>query len=234
MRILLAALVLAVAVLGGLVATGVLRLPPRLDPFAPLDLAAEDPGPLAGWKLMRLQSDPEACLAAFDAAGLEPRLVPDLRPPAEGCGYGPGAMRLAAGGAVLSPPGPVVSCPLAAAWTMFERQVLQPAARRHFGQGVAAVRHLGSYNCRNVNHAASGRRSQHARANAIDVAGVTLADGRQVSVLRHWAAPGPEGAFLREIRDGACRWFRAVLGPEYNAAHRDHFHLDRGPWWVCR
>jgi hypothetical protein len=25
-----------------------------------------------------------------------------------------------------------------------------------------------------------------------------------------------------------------VLGPDYNAAHRNHFHLDMGPWWVCR
>ncbi|WP_208534621.1 extensin family protein, partial [Pseudomonas aeruginosa] len=25
-----------------------------------------------------------------------------------------------------------------------------------------------------------------------------------------------------------------VLGPDYNAAHRDHFHLDMGLWKVCR
>ena len=47
-------------------------------------------------------------------------------------------------------------------------------------------------------------------------------------------AAGAEAAFLREVRDGACRWFRAVLGPEHNAEHRDHFHLDRGLWNACR
>jgi hypothetical protein len=24
-----------------------------------------------------------------------------------------------------------------------------------------------------------------------------------------------------------------VLGPDYNAAHNNHFHLDRGLFWRC-
>lgn len=44
----------------------------------------------------------------------------------------------------------------------------------------------------------------------------------------------PKAAFLRQVRDGACHGFSAVLGPDYNAAHRDHFHFDRGPYRVCR
>jgi hypothetical protein len=36
------------------------------------------------------------------------------------------------------------------------------------------------------------------------------------------------------VRDGACGTWETVLGPEYNAAHRDHFHLDRGPYRICR
>ena len=63
---------------------------------------------------------------------------------------------------------------------------------------------------------------------------IHLADGREVSLARHWSAAGPEAAFLREVRDGACRWLRAVLGPDHNAEHRDHFHLDEGPFRVCR
>ena len=61
-----------------------------------------------------------------------------------------------------------------------------------------------------------------------------LADGREVSLARDWDDPGPRGTFLHAARDGACRVFDAVLGPEYNALHRDHFHLDRGPWRACR
>ena len=77
--------------------------------------------------------------------------------------------------------------------------------------------------------------SEHAVANAIDIRGFVLDDGRIVSLARHWSsAKGPEAAFLREVNDGACRFFNAVLGPDYNAAHRDHFHLDMGRWRVCR
>ncbi|QYU66996.1 extensin family protein [Leptolyngbya sp. 15MV] len=77
-------------------------------------------------------------------------------------------------------------------------------------------------------------RSEHATANAIDIAGFVLRDGRDLTLLRDWPRETEEAGFLRAARDGACRWFRAVLGPEYNAAHRDHFHLDMGRWRACR
>jgi hypothetical protein len=40
------------------------------------------------------------------------------------------------------------------------------------------------------------------------------------------AAKGAEAQFLRRLHKGACDVFGTVLGPEANAAHRDHFHLD--------
>ncbi|MFC7689888.1 extensin family protein [Paeniroseomonas aquatica] len=117
---------------------------------------------------------------------------------------------------------------------LFERNTLQPAAQRHLGSPVAGLRHLGSHACRNVNHAEAGRRSQHATANAIDVAGFVLQDRREVQLAQGWSGAPAEAAFLRAVRDGACRWFNGVFGPDYNAAHRDHFHLDMGPWRSCR
>ncbi|MBR0667474.1 extensin family protein [Roseomonas hellenica] len=206
------------------------HLPPTWDPRTPLDLAAP-PNLLTGWKLTRMAWQPEQCRAAFAASRIALFPVPD-RASEDGCALRD-AVRLPAA-LRLSPGGPVVSCPMAAAWALFERHTLQQAARAHLGSEVAAVRQLGAYACRNVNHAAAGRRSQHATANAIDIAGFTLRDGREITVLRHWNGQGPEAAFLRDVRDGACRWFRAVLSPDYNAAHRDHFHLDRGPWIACR
>ena len=38
--------------------------------------------------------------------------------------------------------------------------------------------------------------------------------------------PGARTDFLRAAHDAACRIFGTVLGPEANAAHRNHFHLD--------
>ena len=205
-------------------------LPNGWDPTAPLDLNAP-PGLLTRYKLSRMAREPGLCAASFAFSGIPLQSLP-AQPQRDGCGI-PEPVRLP-GELRFSPATPVVNCPLAAAWVIFERHGLQPAAEEAFGQRVTGIRHLGSYNCRNVYHRERGRRSQHATANALDVAGFTLANGRSVGLPRDWDAPAPAGPFLRAARDAACRVFGAVLGPDYNAAHRDHFHLDRGGWGTCR
>jgi len=229
LRALVSSLLLVPLTLVVLYVTGIWRPPPAWDPLTPLDFR-DPPTLMTGWKLARMAWQPETCLAAFAASGLTVTPLPD-RPSQEGCPL-ENTLRLVGEGASLAPAGPVVTCPLATAWEMFERHALQPAAERHFGSRVVRVQHLGSFACRNVYGRAEGRRSEHATANALDVAGFTLANGREIRLARDWGQ-GENGAFLREVRDGACRFFRAVLGPEYNAAHRDHFHLDRGPWPRC-
>ncbi len=100
---------------------------------------------------------------------------------------------------------------------------------------MTRVLHLGTYACRNIDHRAGGRRSEHASANAIDIAGFVLADGQRVTLVDAWDGPDVrKAAFLRAVRDGACRFFDVVLGPDYNDAHRDHFHLDMGAYRACR
>jgi hypothetical protein len=130
-----------------------------------------------------------------------------------------------------------LACPLAAALASWEWDVVQPAAVRAFGTTVARIDHYGSYACRRIYGRASGGWSEHARAAAIDIAGFRLADGRRITVAADWKGQGAEARFLHEVRDGACRLFGTILSPDYNAAHRDHLHLDearRGGWGVCR
>lgn len=220
-------ILLCILFTAGLAAMALRHLPPEWDPRAPLDVAAE-PNLVTGLKLRRLAARPGAC---FAAAGVTLRRVPD-RPSETGCAI-EDAVRLA-GGVRAMPSGPVATCRLAVAWALFERHTLQPAARAHFGQEVAAVRHFGTHACRNVNHARAGRRSQHATANAIDIAAFVLRDGREVRLARDWGGEGTDAAFLRAVGTDACRWFRTVLGPDHDAAHRDHFHFDMGPWRACR
>ena len=74
----------------------------------------------------------------------------------------------------------------------------------------------------------------HAFANAFDVTGFGLADGRVISVLKGWNGSRKEKAFLRRARDTACKLFRVTLSPDFNAAHADHFHFDMGPVSSCR
>lgn len=206
-------------------------LPSRYDPFAPLSIA-ERPTFLTEWKLRALKVAPEACFAALDAAGIAYTPIPD-RVTGEGCGF-EAAARLKDPEVLPGTRGLPLSCPMIAALAIWERHDLQPAAERLLGSRVARVDHYGSYACRNVNSASSGRRSQHATANALDIAGFRLADGRSVTVAGDWGDGGAEGRFLAEVHEAACGRFASVLGPGYNTAHADHFHLDMGAFGLCR
>ena len=106
---------------------------------------------------------------------------------------------------------------------------------------MVAVDHLGSYACRNINRGegavVEGARSRHATADALDISAFVLADGRRISVTQWPAATASPDAsvplWLRAAHAGACRFFDGVLGPDYNAAHRDHFHLETGGYGMC-
>jgi hypothetical protein len=132
----------------------------------------------------------------------------------------------------LSPARPMMTCGLAAAFLLWSRQSVEPAAREMLGADLRQIDHFGVYACRRVNGQAEGRASAHARADAIDIAGFRLSDGRRITVEAGWGNDGAEGRFLRRVRDDACRTFGTVLSPDYNALHHNHLHLEgagRGP-----
>ncbi|WDR02021.1 extensin family protein [Devosia algicola] len=86
-----------------------------------------------------------------------------------------------------------------------------------------------SYMCRKRNNAADGLTSEHGFADALDVVGFALGDGTNVKVADDWLpASSAGGRLLRLAHDAACARFTTVLGPEANALHRDHLHLDLG------
>ncbi len=126
-----------------------------------------------------------------------------------------------------------VACPLATSFAGWARFGVDRAARQILGSALVRIETMGSYNCRNI--AGSGRRSAHATANAIDISGFVLADGRHISVLGDWNAGSPaERQFLTTIHSSACKRFGTVLGPSYNDAHRDHLHLELSGHAFCR
>jgi len=206
-------------------------LPPEQSPFAELDM--ERPiGWATGMQLSRVRADPGLCAATLAASQIEVSVIEDTVAGAQQqCGYRnavaitrsaypySGAMR--------------VSCPLAAALYIWEREVVAPAAEV-LESPVARIEMIGAYACRNIYGRAEGRISEHATANAVDISGFRLENGRVVSVLRGWEAEGADAAFLKAVRDGGCGLFQGVLSPDYNAAHRDHLHLDMGPYRICR
>ncbi|MHA6689542.1 extensin-like domain-containing protein [Devosia sp. A449] len=102
-------------------------------------------------------------------------------------------------------------------------------AEAMLGSALAAVNTGTSYMCRKRNNAAAGFVSEHGFANAVDVTGFTLADGRSIDVTANWLpAAQPEGRLLRLAHDAGCAGFTTTLGPEANAEHADHLHLDLG------
>ena len=221
---LLVATAVAVAVIEG---AAYVALHPQDFPWTRLSLD-QPVGSATGRKLAALRGEAARCRALLADLGDADAPVPPLRASAD-CGFDDGMRLLPEDrqSVRFRPQGPVASCPVAAAMALWEREIVQPAAERHFGVPVAVIDHAGTYACRRLYGRAEGGFSEHASANALDVVGFTLADGRIVSVLRDWPAGGRNAAFLRDVRDGGCRLFATVLSPDYNEAHRDHLHLDQ-------
>lgn len=228
-----ALIILCFIAVGVALQQGIIEIPRHWAPWAPLYV--DDPlTPVTQLKLKRLNDNREACLAALNTvpeSELSYTPLADYVPTAS-CPLS-NVVRMQSS-SVRFNQSFVATCPLALAWVMYERHSLQPAAEEIMGSRVAQVNHLGSFACRNVYGRESGRRSEHATAEALDVAGFRFENGQQITLLNHWNNDGATGEFLRAARDGACDVFGNVLGPDYNAAHADHFHLGMRGFRLCR
>lgn len=227
-RTLLLLLLLVVVSLVWALKTDRLQIPNRWNPWATLAIT-EAPNWLTRYKLGRLSQQPAQCQAVLATAKLQYRPIPD-EPTGDACGYF-NAVKIVRTSAAVDAPF-ALTCRTAVSLALWERHVLQPTARNFYGARVAKIEHFGSYSCRNVYGRPNATRSRHATAEAFDIAGFVLDNGVRIRIVNDWN--DEHGAFLRTIRDGACEFFDGVLSPDYNAAHRDHFHLDRGPYRVCR
>lgn len=206
------------------------EVPPQWLPWRTL-VVADPPNFWTRHKLSRLTTDAAACREVLAATAVEHEVLTD-RVTGENCGFQDAVLVRRLPGEVTEPFS--LTCRAAVSLALWERHSLQPAAQRFFGQRVAKVEHFGSYSCRNVYGRPNATRSRHATAEAWDVAGFVLEDGQRIRVIKDWNGTEPAAAFLREVRDGACEFFDGVLSPDYNQAHHDHLHLDRGPYRMCR
>lgn len=176
-----------------------------------------------------------ACLSELGAAGTRFDLLPDNYA-GPGCNQ-LGTVQLAtlAGDNrqfAVSNIGPV-QCQVASNFTNWARFGVDRAARQILGSPLARIETMGSYACRNI--AGSDRRSAHSTAEAIDVSAFVLADGRRISLSEDWrGGSAAEREFLRVVHRSACKRFGTVLGPDYNRAHEDHFHLEGSGPSFCR
>ncbi len=217
--------VIAAATLLGLVHV---LLPSQHNPFRRPDLT--EPMGLATYgKLTKLKRDERLCRQVLSAAGVEYSILP--------ADEAETSCRLAETLVLersLTPYNATplrMSCHQMAALYVWERNIARPQAEKLFGSPLRQIETYGTFSCRNI--AGTATRSQHSYANAIDIAAFVLEDGRRISVQDDWRARDRSGKYLKRLHKGACRLFSVTLGPDYNAAHADHFHLDMGRTEAC-
>ena len=108
-----------------------------------------------------------------------------------------------ANGWVHLQPAALLRCQMVPAVDDWTQRVVIPAVRYYYGAQLVELKVAASYGCRPMNHVDGARLSEHGHANAVDIS-----------------------AFLRAVHRGSCDVFTTVLGPDYDANHHDHFHLD--------
>ena len=112
---------------------------------------------------------------------------------------------------------------------------------------IVEVVDIGVYNYRCIGGGTppcSGSISQHAYARALDIHALVASDGTTYSVLDDWVIDGDTTPTCQEgipvtdkntfLHDFICQMselgvWKLILTPNYDAAHRDHFHVDLSP-----
>jgi hypothetical protein len=129
------------------------------------------------------------------------------------------------GGARLTPAA-TLNCAMTLRFASWVKKELQPAARLRYFSSVGTITQASSYSCRKMVGNDSGKMSEHAKGNALDVAKIELNNGHDILVRKKGLFSFRERGLLNTIRADGCDYFSTVLGPGYNKAHADHFHFD--------
>lgn len=188
-------------------------------------------GPQLRDALVSLRAEPSLCRETLRDRGVRAMALADVQANGgcsleNGVGYSGDRMRLSQDARI--------TCPMAAAMSAWEQQIVAPAAQRYFRSNVKLVEVLSAYSCRTRYSKPGAPISEHGKGDAIDIGGFRLSDGRVITVEHGWRGDRDEAAFLREVRDRSCEVFNAVLSPDYNAAHYNHLHFDLGRDRLCR
>lgn len=208
---------------------------PRI-PVVPMEeFAAEEPsGPAA--EAAPEKDEPSACRrrVADQIAVIEP--LPMFGGPGD-CGatdvvkldaiIQPDKSRVA-----VSPPA-TMRCSMAEALAVWVREDLT-AATAALGSTPRALDNYASYDCRGRNRVPGARMSEHGLANAIDIRGVNLQNGKFAEFTDRKLDRG----FRETIRKSVCARFMTVLGPGSDGHHETHIHLDlaerRNGYRICQ
>ncbi|MBY3594623.1 extensin-like domain-containing protein [Rhizobium bangladeshense] len=208
-------------------------LPPDMPQSPPTPAEEDKPPAEQTLEEQNLTIEPESdavhaeCTAALKALGVVFRQAPRIDD-GNGCGIDkPIIVSEALPGITLKPEA-TIRCPAALALARWIKESVIPAASAALPeQGrITVVNQATAYMCRLRNGSETGKISEHARGNAIDIVSFHFEKGEDVAVRSRREDPTLTGAFQRTVSAAGCLYFTTVLDPESDAAHETHFHLD--------
>lgn len=155
--------------------------------------------------------------------GLQGDAIGNVPGKISGCGVNDAVKLRSVSGVALSQHS-IMDCDTANALKTWIDSGLKPAFG-NLGGGVVKIRVAAHYACRTRNNKTGAKISEHGKGHAIDISGIFLANGNEVSVLKDYGK-GAGGKALHASRKAACGPFGTVLGPGSDRYHDDHFHFD--------
>ena len=168
-----------------------------------------------------------ACLAALKEIGAsfrEEKQIDD----GKGCGIDrPLSLQSVLPGITLKPEGKM-RCETALELARWTKEAVLPAAKAALeSEGpLTSVNQASSYVCRLRNNATTGKISEHARGNAVDIASFTFKSGTSIEIQPRDEDSTLAGAFQRAVTATGCLYFETVLDPGSDEAHENHLHFD--------
>lgn len=213
---------------------------PAPDGAPPTVTAASGAQPGVRDRLRLEDAEFDICTRALNELGARFTQSAPILDPDPDCGIlRPVTLSQPVPGVALDPPAPL-RCDAALALARWIKGTVIPAATRlpEGKAGLSAIEHATSYTCRRRNNAATGKLSEHAFGNAIDIFAFRFGPTETLPVKPRAGDGNLRESFQRAVRAGACLEFTTVLGPGTDAAHAQHLHLDvrqrRGGFRLCQ
>jgi hypothetical protein len=131
-----------------------------------------------------------------------------------------------ASGRIKLKPSATLNCQMTLAFAKWVKGDLAPSTRLRYLSGINTIHQASSYSCRTMSNQRGRAMSEHSKGNALDIAKVTLNNGKEIKVQKPGLFAFRQRGLLNSVRSDACSYFTTVLGPGYDIFHRDHFHFD--------
>ena len=186
----------------------------EIETYVPPPIETEDPALL------------KACLTELQRLGVVYKDIPRIDD-GNGCGIDHPLLVTSLGNNITLQPEGTMRCETALQLSHWTADVVVPMLKTAKPQEeLAGLEQASTYVCRKRNGAQTGKISEHAHGNAVDIAGLKFKSGNSFSIKPRMKDSTMDGALQRAITTAACLYFTTVLDPGSDKAHETHLHLD--------